>query len=78
MSAKSEEKSQVLMHFGRLIAPASDLAEQAIVPTEAEYRILTAQFEPNLCRWENEVSDFVTVGGSRFANEYDRSCPEVV
>ncbi len=72
MSRKAEDRSLVLLHLGTLIAHACELAERSTTPSEQEYRVLTARFEPDLCKWENEVSTFVTVGGVRFANEYDQ------
>lgn len=61
----------VLLHLGRLLAPAHEIANRATPPSITEYRVLAAQFEPDLCLWENDVSRFAILGDFRFSVEYD-------
>src|SRR5262245_13976777 len=59
---KAAHKSRLILQLGRVLAPVDELAEKTPPPTNAEYQVVAASLGPDLDRWANEVSVFVTFG----------------
>ncbi len=68
---KAAQRSTLILQLGRVLAPVDELAEKTPPPTTAEYQVVAASMGPDLDRWANEVSLFVTFGSARFQHEYN-------
>lgn len=67
--SKAAQRSILILHFGRLMAPVYELAERSSPPAAAEYRVAVATLAPDMDRWNAEVNAFATVGGTWFGLE---------
>ena len=63
---KPGERTQLVMHLGRLLAGLDSLAAQSPPPNSIEYQIAAARFRPDLDKWANEAGRFAIVEGYRF------------
>jgi hypothetical protein len=69
--SKAAQRSMLILQFGRVMAPLIDLAERTTSPTIVDYRVVAARVRPDIDRWANDVSEFVTIGGIRFEHDYN-------
>jgi hypothetical protein len=71
VSNKAAERTTLLIHLGQVLAPVRALVNATLPPPSSDYRVLAAQFEPDVSRWENDYAQYATVGGVYFRCERD-------
>jgi hypothetical protein len=71
VSNKAAERTTLLIHLGHVLAPVRTLVNASLPPPSSAYRVLAAQFEPDISRWENKYGQYATVGGVYFRRERD-------
>lgn len=71
MLNKAVERTTLLIHLGQALAPIRSLVDAIPPPPSSAYRVLAAQFEPDISKWENEYGQYATVGGVYFRRERD-------
>ena len=74
---KAAQRTQLVMHLGRLLARAHALASALSVPDPTEYRVAAATYNVDLARWRNDAAAFCVVGGVTFGLELDEILSEV-
>lgn len=75
-SDKAAERTNLILHLGRLLAGLHSLAQQTPPPSSTEYQIAAAQFQSDLGAWQSEVLRFVVFGGINFGHEAREICRE--
>jgi len=71
MSDKAAERTQLVLTFGRLLAPLHALASAPTPPAPQEYQVAAARLNVDLQKWRPTVQRFATIGGVEFGQELD-------